>query len=65
MDLISIYTRMFLDPNPPKVVDNPKRILRRSSTQADKGISHLQRTSSLPTESVKGFTIFDFDKEID
>ena len=47
------------------MVDNPERILRRSSTQVDKGISHLQRDSSLPTESVKGFTSFDFDKETD
>ena len=61
----SIYTRRFLDLDPPKVVDNPERILRRSNTQADKGISHLQRALSLPTESVKGFTSFDFDKETD
>ena len=61
----SIYTRRFLDPNPPKVVDNPERILRRSNTQADKGISHLQRALSFPTESVKSFTSFDFDKETD
>jgi hypothetical protein len=47
------------------VVDNPKRILRRSSTLANKGISHLQRASSLPIKSVKCFTSFDFDKEID
>ena len=47
------------------MVDNPERILRRSSTQADKVISYLQRASSLPTESVKGFTSFDFDKETD
>lgn len=47
------------------MVDNPERILRRSSTQADKGISHLQRASSLPTESVKCFTSFYFDNEID
>ena len=59
----SISTEKFLDPNPPKVVDNPERILRRSSTQADKGISHLQRASSSPTERVKGFTTFYFDKE--
>ena len=39
--------------------------MRRSSTPADKGISHLQRASSLPTESVKCFTSFDFDKETD
>ena len=59
----SIYTRRFLDPDPPRVVDNPERILRRSNTQANKGISHLQRALSLPTESVKGFTSFEFDKE--
>ena len=47
------------------MVDNPERILRRSSTLVDKGISHFQRASSLPTESVKCFTSFDFDKEID
>ena len=63
MALKSIYKRRFPDPDPPKVVDNPERILRRSSTQVDKGISHLQRASSFPTESVKGFTSFDFDKE--
>ena len=56
---------MFLDPDPSKLVDNPKSIMRRSSTQANKGISHLQRASSLPTASVEGFTSFDFDKEID
>jgi hypothetical protein len=60
-----IYTRMFPIPDPPRVVDNLEIILRRSNTQADKGISHLQRASSLPTESVKSFTSFDFDKEID
>ena len=47
------------------MVDNLERILRRSSTLVDKGISHLQRASSWPTESVKGFTSFDFDKESD
>ena len=65
MALRSIYTRRFPDPDPPKVVDNLERILRRSSTQADKGISHLQRASSFPTKSVKGFTSVYFDKEID
>ena len=60
-----MYTRRFPDPNPPKVVVNPKRILRRSNTQVDKGISHLQMALSFPTKSVKGFTSFDFDKETD
>ena len=47
------------------MVDNLERILRRSSTQADKGISHLQRALDLPTESVKVFISCDFDKETD
>jgi hypothetical protein len=59
------YTRRFLDPDPPRVVDNPERILRRSNTQEDKSISHLQRALSLPTESVRGFSCFVFDKETD
>ena len=61
----SIYTRRFREPDPPRVVDNPERILRRSNTQADKGISHFQRALSLPSESVKGFSSFVFYKEID
>ena len=61
----TIYTRRSLDPDPPRVVDNLERILRRGNTHADKRISHLQRVLSLPTESVKGFTSFDFDKETD
>lgn len=65
MALRRIYTRIFPDPNPPRVVDNPEGILRRSNTQANKGISHLQRFLSLPTESVRGFTSFVFDKETD
>ena len=65
MALRRIHTRRFPDPDPPRVVDNPLRILRRSSTPTDKGISHLERASSLPTESVKCFTSFDFDKETD
>ena len=65
MALKKILTRRFPDPDPPRVVDNPERILRRSSTLVDKGISHFQRASSLPTESLKCFTSFDFDKEID
>ena len=65
MSLRSIHTRRFLDPDPPGVVYNPERILRRNNTPTDKGISHLQRASSFPTESVKCFISFDFDKEID
>ena len=60
-----IYTRIFPDPDPPRVLDNPERILRRGNTQAAKGIFHLQRSLSLPSESVKGITSFVFGKETD
>jgi hypothetical protein len=60
-----IHTRRFLDPNLPKVVENPKTIIRRSNTQADKGIFHLQKSVSLPTESVKSAESFIFDKGTD
>ena len=57
-----IHTRIFPDPDPPKVVENPERILRRSNTQADKGIFHLQKFVSLPAESVKSVESLSFDK---
>ena len=57
-----VHTRGFPDPNPPKVVENPERILRRSNTQADKGIFHLQKFVYFPTESVKSVESFSFDK---
>ena len=60
-----IHTRIFPDPNPPKVVENPERILRRSNTQDDKGIFHLQKSLSLPVESVKSARSFSFDKGVD
>ena len=47
------------------MVENTKRILRRSNTQADKSISHLQRELPLPTESVREFSSFVFEKETD
>ena len=48
-----IHTRRFPDLAPPKVVENPERILRRSNIKGDKGIPHLQKSLSLPAESVK------------
>ena len=47
------------------MVDYLESILRRSNTQADKGISRLQKALSFPTQSVKDFTSFAFDKETD
>ena len=35
------------------MVEKPERILRRGSIKANKGIFHLQKTFSLPIESVK------------
>ena len=54
-----------MDPNPPKVVENPKKILRRSNTQANKGILHLQKSVSLPAKSVKSVESFSFDEGAD
>ena len=47
------------------MVENPERILRRSNTQGDKGIFHLQKSLSLPVESVKSAKSFSFDKGTD
>ena len=60
-----IHTRIFPDPNPPKVVENLERILRRSNTQADKGIFPLQKSLSLPAKSVKSSESSSFYKGID
>ena len=58
-----IHTRIFPDPSPPKVVENPKRILRRSSIKVDKGIFHLKKSLSLLVESVKSVESIILDKE--
>ena len=60
-----IHTRRFPNPNPPNVVENPERerILRRSSIKVDKGISHLQKSLSLPAESVKSIENIVLSKE--
>ena len=60
-----IYTRRNPDPNPPKVVENPERILRRSNNKADKGIFHLQKSLSLPAKSVESIENIILDKESD
>jgi hypothetical protein len=51
--------------NPLKVVENRKRIVRRSSIKADKGIFHLQKSLSLPTKSIKSVENIVLDKELD
>ena len=60
-----IHTRIFLDPKPPKVVENPKRILRRGSIKVDKGIFHLQKSFYLPAKSVESIENISPDKETD
>ena len=60
-----IHTRIFPDPNPPKVVENPERILKRSNIKVDKGIPHLLKSLSLPVESVKSVESITFDKGTD
>ena len=48
-----IHTRRFPYPNPPKVVENPERILRKSNIKVDTYIFHLQKSLFLPTKSVE------------
>ena len=47
------------------MVENLERILRRSSIKDDKGIFHLQKSLSLPVESVKSIENIILDKDID
>ena len=47
------------------MVENLERILRRSSIKVDKGIFHLQKSLSLPVESVKSVESIVLDKETD
>ena len=60
-----IYTRRNLDPNPPKVVDHPERILRRSNNKVDKGILHLQKYLSLRAKDVKSIVDIILDKKFE
>ena len=48
-----IYTRRNLDPNPPKVVEDPERILRRSKSKANKCIFDLHKSLSLLAKGIK------------
>ena len=48
-----IYTRRNTYPNPPKVVEDPNRILRRCNNKVDKGIFHLQKSLSLRAKGIK------------
>ena len=60
-----IYTRRNPSPNPPKVVEDPERILRRSNNKADKGIFHLQGSLSLPVEGIKDINDIIFDQKFE
>ena len=59
------YTRRNLDSNPLEMVEDPKRILRRSNNKVDKGVFHLQRSLSLPIEGVKSIVHIIFDKKFE
>ena len=52
-----IYTRRNPDQNPPKVVENPNRILRRSNNRVVKGIFHLPKSLSLPAKTVENIIL--------
>ena len=44
-----IHTRAYLDPNPPKIVDNPERILRKSpKARSSTIVRSLHRANSFP-----------------
>lgn len=58
-----IYTRRNPDPNLPKVVEDPKNILRRSNNKASKGIFHLQKSLSLLVECIKIINDIILDKK--
>ena len=60
-----IHTTIFPVLNPPKVVEDLERILRRGRIKADKGIFNLQMSLSLPTESVKSIENIILNKETD
>lgn len=51
LSLTGSYTRINLDPNPPEVIEDPKRILRRSL--------------SLPVEGIKIIDDVIFDKKFE
>ena len=55
----TIYTRRNPDPdpNPPKVVEDPERILRRKKRKVDSGIPLISRSVSFPKE---GFISVDY-----
>lgn len=48
-----IYTRAIPDPNPPKEVENPEKILRKSSSKVSKETYQLYKSTYLPVEVVK------------
>ena len=43
-----VHTRAYLDPNPPKIVDNPERIFRKSpKAQTSTIVKPIQRANSV------------------
>ena len=47
----TIHTRAYPNPNPPEIVDNPERILKRSPTPKGPTISsHIHRANSAPKD---------------
>lgn len=65
LDPKRIYTRINLDPNPPKVVEDPRRILRRGNNNVDKGIFHLHKYLFLPTKGIKNIVDIILDEKFE
>ena len=56
-----IYTRSNPDPDPLKVVEDPKRILRKKKSKIDSGIPLISRSVSLLKEGVISVDDLQFD----
>ena len=56
-----IYTRANPDPNPPIAVENPEKILRKSSSKVGKETYELYKSTSLPVEGVESIDEVTFD----
>lgn len=56
-----IYTRANPNPNPPKAVENPEKILRKSSSKVGKETYHLYKSTCVPVEGVESIDEITFD----
>lgn len=60
-----INTRRNPDPNPPEVVEDLEKILRRNNNKTDKETFHLQRSLSLPAEGIQSIDDIIFNEKFE